>query len=139
MSDDFQKFDKRLIPVKPKYREEKKKKCGFPKFKMTLRMTKFGVCEICERKGVTDFMHILDRDEYLVNEPRNIIEGCKLCHAGEDSCEIMRTIAEQQVCQYGEDWLDWLEIQARRVGKRKWIQLALEMKDEIGMESVGDE
>ena len=67
-------------------------------------------------------MHILSRNKDIVNDPRNIIEGCKKCHADENTEKIMQKIREIQNEKY-ENWDEWALETARIQGKHNWLEL----------------
>jgi len=51
------------------------------------RIRKSGACKICEKRGYTEWHHIISRNhsirtgqEHLLENPNNVIELCRVCH-----------------------------------------------------------
>ena len=97
--------------------------------KMKVTYPKKGYCAICNSDGYTELHHILGRKcgaKNIVDEDRNLIELCLVCHNYHTDPTIMRRIAKYKHNEF-EDWYEWCRITAHEIGtKPNWVQLCNE-------------
>jgi len=91
------------------------------KHPMKLKMNKLNKCEICNTPGYTELMHIFGRNKQIVNDPRNIIEGCKDCHKDENNRFTMERIRNIQNNKH-KNWDEWALETAKIQGKHNWME-----------------
>ena len=97
--------------------------------KMKVTYPKKNSGAICNSDGYTELHHILGRKcgaKNIVDEDRNLIELCLVCHNYHTDSSIMRRIAKYKHNEF-EDWYEWCRITAQEIGtKPNWVQLCNE-------------
>jgi hypothetical protein len=104
-----------------------------PKYKMTIKLPKTGVCSISGEEGYTEWAHIIGRGTKgeFANDEKLLIELSKSKHEKETSPENRKKIAQFMMNKFGDEWLDYFEKCVRAGGlKMKWISTIEELRNE---------